>query len=73
MRLNLDKQSEGIIKLLIERGHYSTPEEVISAAIDILVQDQINKDSKTWNDSTTPVEDVMSQLDEGKDSESKES
>lgn len=72
MNAKEDKRTKDRIQMLPDRGHYSIPEQVISSALDLLTQDQINKDSKTWNDSQTSMKDIMSQLDDYQDPNPKE-
>ena len=72
MNAKEDKRTKDRIQMFLDRGHYSTPEQVISSALDLLTQDQINKDSKTWNDSQTSMKDIMSQLDDYQDPNPKE-
>lgn len=62
MRPKLEGITEERVKLFLERGIFKTQAEVLFAAMELLIEHQLEEDSKSWNESSTPDEHVMAQV-----------
>ncbi len=60
-RPRIQGAEERIINAFIDRGFYSSHAEVISAALRLLVENQMEKDSKSQNDELVNRDKVMNQ------------
>ncbi len=62
MRPNLEGRTEELIQMFLDRNIYKSQTEVIQEAMELLVQKQIELDSRHWDEeSQTPESNILSQ------------
>lgn len=59
---NLEDRTQDLVQMFLDRKIFKTQQAVIEKALDLLVEHQVNEESKHWDEeSQTPIAHILSQ------------